>query len=824
MQGSCHRAFPWFIDVTHNHLTLEDALRLAAAHLQSGNYPAATEVCTQILQVAPDQADALHFLGLMAANQGRAADALSFLQRAVAARNDDFELHNNLGNLYKVLGDLELAHQCYVNSVGLNPDSFPARFNLGLVLSALNRYDEAILSYREAIALEPDVGEAYYNLGLALRQVSEPAAAIESFQKAIQLQPEYIEPIVSLGACLAESGHLDEAVKVYRSGLALNQQHGPLYNNLGVALTAQGNYSEARTAFWQALQSSPDSVEARNNLGVVERLLGNLEQALDAFKLAAEANPNFFQAYRNLGQCLADLGQYQQAILAFRQSLQINPAYYEAKLELAMCYASIGESEQALQYFSDAQAMFPTSIVPIWGAAMAALPNFYETEDEILEARTMYTNALDVLAEGLNLESLEALADAASAVAFLLPFFLTYQPLNNKELQQKHGELARKVLHAQYAQWAVPLTKPTLKEGDKIRVGIVSRHFSNHSDWKVLTAGILQGLDGGQFEIVAYSTGGAADAITAQIRKEVKSFVQGLGFEQLCQRIHQDGLHVLIFPEVGMDPTTFKIASLRLAPIQCAAWARPETSGVPTIDYFLSGALMEPPNAESHYSEKLIRLPNLFSYYAPQPVEANASRLFDLGVRKDATRYACVQSLFKYLPQHDAAFVRIAKAIPDAQFIFVAKPADVADKLQARLNKAFEASGMDASKHLTFLPLLGYEEFVALLRESHVFLDSIGYSGCLTTLDAFEADLPVVTMSGDFMRGRQSAAMLGVLGLNELVAQDLDGYVALAARLGQDQSYRNAISQQIKEKRYFLYRDYEAMNGLQEWLKSVVRS
>ena len=123
----------------------------------------------------------------------------------------------------------------------------------------------------------------------------------------------------------------------------------------------------------------------------------------------------------------------------------------------------------------------------------------------------------------------------------------------------------------------------------------------------------------------------------------------------LAPLVRSDTLDVLVFPELGMDASTFAVASLRLAPVQCAAWGHPVTSGLPTIDVFFSCSAMEPDGADAHYSEKLVRLPGIGTRYAA-PAEFDDTVRSTLGLPNDATLFLCPQSLFKIHPEDDARF------------------------------------------------------------------------------------------------------------------------------------------------------------------------
>src|SRR5208337_622738 len=126
-----------------------------------------------------------------------------------------------------------------------------------------------------------------------------------------------------------------------------------------------------------------------------------------------------------------------------------------------------------------------------------------------------------------------------------------------------------------------------------------------------------------------------------------------------------------VYPGLLMEGLTLQLAAQRLAPVQCNSWGHPETSGMPTLDFFISSDLMEPDEASKHYSETLIRLPHLSVYYAEPRKTIVEKKRSEFGLRSDATVFWCGQSLFKYLPQYDFVFADIAARVDNCQFIFV---------------------------------------------------------------------------------------------------------------------------------------------------------
>ena len=197
----------------------------------------------------------------------------------------------------------------------------------------------------------------------------------------------------------------------------------------------------------------------------------------------------------------------------------------------------------------------------------------------------------------------------------------------------------------------------------------------------------------------------------------------------------------------------------------------------------------------------------------------------ELGMRPEASVFWCGQSLYKYLPQYDEVFPRIAKEAGDCQFVFIrhAGGEGVNELFQRRLERAFAAHGLNAADHCLFLSRLGAGQFVAAIGLCDVFLDSIGWSGCNSTLEALAFDLPIVSLPGALMRGRHTMAILRMIGVTETVADSIDGYVATAVRLGRDASWRAARSAQIAAHKHRVYRDRSCIAALGTFLQRVAR-
>jgi predicted O-linked N-acetylglucosamine transferase (SPINDLY family) len=359
-----------------------------------------------------------------------------------------------------------------------------------------------------------------------------------------------------------------------------------------------------------------------------------------------------------------------------------------------------------------------------------------------------------------------------------------------------------------------------------IRVGIVSGYFRKHSNWKIPIKGWLSQLDRQRFELFGYYTGVEQDLETTAAAALCDRFVRGpRTLPGWRNTILHDAPHVLVYPEVGMDMLSAQLAAQRLARVQCNSWGHPVSSGFPTLDYFLSSDLMEPADGEQHYTERLVKLPNLSIYYEPLNIVPVGIDRAALRLRSTAVVYWCGQALFKYLPQHDAIYPSIAQEVSDCQFAFIVnhKAPRITDLFRERLETAFSAFGLEWHNHCVFLPRLGEHAFIAVFGLCDVFLDSIGWSGCNTTLESLAHNLPIVTLEGQLMRGRHSAAVLRMMGMTETIVKTVSEYVGIASRLGREPSWRAEITHRIGKNKHRIYRDRDCILGLEEFLEKATR-
>jgi predicted O-linked N-acetylglucosamine transferase (SPINDLY family) len=517
---------------------------------------------------------------------------------------------------------------------------------------------------------------------------------------------------------------------------------------------------------------------------------------------------------------LAELGRGTEAEGCYRRAFAVDSDFGAAYYNLGCLLHGQGRIDEAVECQAAALTADPRSGAARLAFCMAQLPILYRCEAEITIRRKRYEDALNGLADAV--QGPDAVRSLADAIGASQPFFLAYQGEDDRALQATYGRMACRVL-AEAEPAVVHTSRPLARE--RIRLGIVSGFFCDHTVFKLFLEGWLTQLDRGRFEVIGFHTGRTSDRDTARAAGWCDRFVQGLPSAKAWRMAVGDiAPHVLLYPEVGIDPIAARLAAQRLAPVQCVTWGHPDTTGMPTLDYFLSSELMEPPGCEAHYTETLVRLPHLGLYYVPD--EPPASPLDRAAFQLDPAVpvFWSGQAIYKYLPQYDAVFPRIAAEVGACQFVFIgfAKSPAVTAAFRERLGIAFAAAGLDAEQYCVMQAPMPQARFMAGVGLADVVLDTPGWSGGKSTLDCLAQNPAIVTWPGRFMRGRHTAAILRRAGCEATIAASEDEYVAIAARLGRDAAWRKQVRQAVARGKHRIFRDVDYIRGLEAFLEGAV--
>ncbi len=642
----------------------------------------------------------------------------------------------------------------------------------------------AIADLQAALALDPKQARLWSELGFLCVDAGSNAQAIVAFERAVQADPGYVRAWSNLGNALRTAGRIDEAIRAVERAVALDERYAIGWSNLGALRRDAGHDAAAEDALRRALAFDPGNRAAMATLASILRARSDLDAAIGLLSRVVELDPRDAQAMLQLANALAERDDLAGARAAYARAGAVDATMLRALfgqwLTLPMVPESAAALDAARKAYADGLARVEAA-APARAAAMGAA----QLVDEL-----RWSN-----------------------------FLLAYHGGGDRVLQERYAGIVAGLLRGRAPEWvgAVP---PRPRAGSRIRVGFASTFFRDGTVGRYFERWITD-LPRDTFDVHVYHLAPGFDAVAQRLAQAAARFHRCPGWppSRVAPLIRADALDVLVYPELGMGAVTFALAALRLAPLQCAAWGHPVTTGHATIDVFFSSAAMEPANAAADYTERLVTLPGIGTRYRAPEVPEDATRV-RFGLPDDRPLLLCPQSLFKIHPDNDALFARVLAAAPDALLVCF----EGADRrLTAAYAARLRAAGIAADR-VRVLPQYPHEDFLRVNRVCDAMLDTLHWSGGNTSLDALACGLPIVTLPGRFMRGRQSAGMLQLMGLPELVARDGDDYVRIAAELAGDPARRQALARRIRDAHPRVFDDAAPVAALAQWLRDAVES
>lgn len=722
-------------------------------------------------------------LGLLQQGKPEEADRLFLQAHLLDSKNVD--ALNILGIRSYQKSDYQNALDFLNRANELRPNSAQTLSNLGLVYNAMFNYQSALECFDLAITSNPNIPETHNNRGNALKGLNRGQEAINAYQQALILRPDYAEALSNQGVIILEEGRPEKAIPLFKKALAANPNLAVAFNNLGNALTQLDLYLDAFQCFERALQINSGYLDACLNFGNSLKKAKQFGGAIDCYQHALKINPDHAQTYYLLGEIYYDTGDADLAKTYLAKSLELNYKNIEAQVALAI----------------------------------SQIPKIYKNKEELQTSRKAFAIQLDVLQ---NTIFEERVAGNIEGMLGKHPFYLAYQNENNISLLSQYGNIC--VENAKSIQNSLAKPTITVDPSPKIKIGIVSKYFCKHPVWDAITKGWVTCLNPDKFEVQLFNTNGTEDVETEFAKSNSANYINcNNSVQRAALLIAKQNLDVLLYPEIGMDTTSKALACLRLAPVQIASWGHPETTGIPTIDFYLSAELLEPENAKSFYSEALIQLPNLGTYVEKDDVKSITPDLTNLGISPSLPILLCAGSPSKYNPSHDSVFAEIAQKLGPCQFVFFDFDENLTAILRERLQTVFTHAQLDANQFLRFIPFLRKEEFYGLMQKADLYLDTIGFSGFNTAIQALMCDLPVVTLEGARMRGRLASAILNRVGLPNLICQSTDAYIDLVIELTQNQNLLNTYKEKISKSKNALFNDLEPIRALENFLIQHIR-
>ena len=792
---------------------------LALQCFQVQEFEKALQALEALLKSHPTHFDAVHLLGIVQAKLNRVNEALATLAKAQSLNPNDPGMLNNYGLLLLQAGQAQSARDVYTKLIDSKHDLIQSLLNRAQAHLSLKEHDLCLADVLRATHLEPSnldlklrLAWTYFQIGSLDQAQTELLALLNSGREESQI-------FNLLGRIAVQEQRYPAAIEWFGHTLAQVPQHFDALLGMGISHLMSKGFENAVRFFDECLRLDPNSISARFNRALAYKELKHDSLAQSDLMKVIEFDGEHHLAKLNLALIHKERRELTQASQWLNEILARDDLNVEANLVLAQIQKEALKTEEAKRTYLKLEQAYPNNRFVQWSTAFLNVPAVFANEHEIKTAReAFHTDLLRLQQEWSDNWELVA-QDAPKIVGAHQPYHLAYQGIDNKSILSLYGSMCTQLMTAWGKNLKLQAKAPESRA--KIKIGIVSDQIRYHSVWNAITKGFVAHLNRDEFEVHIFSLNTVEDEETQLAQKLATRFHQRCAdLTDWVKRIHQEDFDCLIYPEIGMHPLTTQLASLRLAKRQVVFWGHPETTGLPSIDCFISADLFEGEGSEQHYSEKLVKLPNLGSHYSALKTEAQFFDLRSRLIHQDQPVLICPGNLYKYSPEHDWVWVEIAKRVGPCNLIFFSKNDQWESVFRQRLERIFVQNNMELKNHIVFLRWVSPAQFKSILLQADLYLDSIGFSGFNTAIQAIESGLPLITLQGRFLRGSFASGMLKKLGLGELIATNVHEYIEKTQKLLNDPALWGKISVQLTDNREILFNDVAPIRAFENFLRS----
>ena len=650
---------------------------------------------------------------------GKAAEAAALCRRIIEIIPDTFDALHLLGVVELEGGNSAEAERALTRAVDANPRSAEAYSNLGLALFNLGRFEEARRLQEKAIVLQPNFATARTNLGNTLMRLNRLEQAVQAHDEAIRIKPDYSDAYVNRGMALLLLNRDDEADQNFDRALALRPRHLQAIVGKGLVSLNHRHFDAALAHFDAALAVSP-TAEVLAHRGRLHSQVKQLAKAETDFDAALAIDARLEIAWRGKAQVAVLRGDVAQATAACNKVLASNPNCEIATLLLGNCYARQGDLQAAIAHID---------------RALAIKPDFEE---------------------------------AISKKIFTLDFadvdFAVHQAVRQSWWEAIGAKIPRRQPRPR-----------SLDPERRIVIGYVSSDFRNHSAARTFKP-LLSHHDRANFEIVCYSCSLERDAVTDECRSMVDRWVDAwqLSDQELAERIEADGIDILVDLSGHSEGNRLTVFAAKPAPVQVTAWGHATGTGLATMDYLFSDAVLIPQGDRHLFAEKVHDLPCAITIEPPPESRPSPLPM----IRNGYVTFGVFNRIDKISDAALAVWSRLLQAVPGS--IIVVKHGALSDAfVRDHLVSRFVAHGV-APDRVRCLGATSREEHLAEFANIDISLDPFPQNGGVSTWESLQMGVPVVAKLGASCASRIGGSIVSAIGLGDWVTEDDERYVAIA--------------------------------------------
>jgi predicted O-linked N-acetylglucosamine transferase (SPINDLY family) len=678
------------------------------------------------------QAEVLLPAAVAAYRQGKHAEAQALCQQILKDLPDHFDARHLLGVSELDCRQFEAAEANLARAVSIEPRSAEARSNLGTALFNLKRYDDARKCQEKAIALKPNFPTALTNLGNTLTRLELAEQAVDAHDWAIQLKPDYADAYCNRGMALLLLDRNDEADQSFDRALSFQRGHLQAMVGKSVVSLRLRHYDAAKAAFNAILAVKPDFAEVLTYRGRVHQQMAQYALAEADFDAALAIDPVLEPAWRGRAAIKIVLADFASAIAACMKVLEQEPQSPVAITMLGTCCARQGDIATAVEYFDRALAIKPDH------------------------------------------------EEAISKKIFVLDFAPGYA------VQQAARRAWWDAIGARISQRE--LRRPMPDPNKRIVVGYVSSDFRSHSAALGIKP-VLRSHDRREFHVICYSCSSLRDAMTEECQSLVESWVDASQFsdDELADRIQSDGVDILVDLSGHTDGNRLAVFARKPAPIQVTAFGSATGTGMLTMDYLFTDPVTVPASVRHLYAEKIYDLPCVITTEALPDMDPTALPM----IHKGHVTFGVFNRTDKISDDAIIVWSKLLQRV--AGSIIVVKNSALDDPfLRDGLIARFVAHGVSADR-IRCRGSNTRREHLGEFANIDISLDPFPHNGGVSTWESLQVGVPVVTKLGNGTVSRAGGAIVKAIGLDDWVAEDEEGYLAIAEKFASMSSHLEAL-------------------------------
>ena len=653
----------------------------------------------------------------------------------------------------------------------LTAEALALQWGAGLRAHQGGDVDAARAAYSAVIADQPGFAPALHFRARLEWDAGDLEAAQRDLASALEAAPGYAEARVDASRLALERQQPAAAIAIANAGLSRDPAHLGLLRALGHALLRLGDGRAAAEAFHRASMLQPLDAETQYNFGVAQQLAGDVEAAAQAYRHANAFDPSFVDATFNLAVLHQHEGRAKAAAATYRQVVARDPSREAAWKNLGEVLREEGLVDEWVANFRRFEAACPESLL----LAVQAL--------EVCQFQADFQR-LDRYLDGLRQERYRAssetlLVDALEELLYVLLFF-DIEPSVVHRFARTYDQATRRV-------YGTPRAHAGARKPGRLRIGYLSADLRDHVMGKMMYWPLRE-HDRERFDVHFYSLSGKHDRWTGRYEKIATAYrsVSGLSDREAARVIGDDDLDLLVDLQTHTKGAKPGILALKPARVQITHVASAGTLGLSAIDYKLTDAYADLPEAQEHQIEPLLAMAGCvypvrtFAMERVPPLERAS-----LGIVQDAFVIGAFVAPMKLSRRCLALWKEVADRIPRARFAF----SPVRPEHRGAYERLMAAAGIAADRFL-FLPQ-GRDDLAnqARYRLVDAVLDPMPFGNVNGTIEPLAMGVPVVTLVGRRHGERTSYSMLANLGVTSTVAHSGRDYVDIAVRLAEDEAF-----------------------------------